>query len=362
MRLALVFATVIHGLVHLLGFATAFNLLTVTELTQPVSRPGGILWLQAALLFLFVAAGMLMKKNWWWMLAILAVILSQILIIGHWQDAKFGTFLNILILCAAFVGYAEWKFYRSYLTDVHQSLIQAMPGAEDLILDEDLDRLPVLLQKYLRYVGVVNTPRLRNVSIQFDGEMRGKGKDWFPFQSEQFNTFDKPCRMFFMRGKMKGFNVPGYHVYKEGSASMTIKLFSLFTIVHNKGDEMDRAETVTVFNDMCITAPASLIDPRIGWEEVDSQTIKGIFTCNGITISALLYFNDQGQLINFVSDDRYDISGKSPLKLRFSTPMSAYSNIRGFNVPTYGEAIWHYPEGEFVYGKFNLKDIQYNLK
>ena len=362
MRLALVFATVIHGLVHLLGFATAFNLLTVTELTQPVSKPAGIVWFLAALLFLFVAAGMLMKKSWWWMLAVLAVILSQVLIIGHWQDAKYGTFLNILILGAAVVGYAGWKFYRSYLIDVHQSLTRAVPKEDDLIRDTDLDRLPLLLQKYLRYVGVVNTPRLKNVRIEFDGEMRGKGKDWFPFQSEQFNSFDKPYRLFFMRANMKGFNVPGYHAYKDGSASMIVKLFSLFAVVHNKGDEMDRAETVTVFNDMCVMAPASLVDSRIGWEEVDEHSIKGIFTCKGITISALLYFNEDGQLINFISDDRYDLSGPNPLKLRFSTPMSAYTNIRGFNVPSYGEAIWHYPEGEFVYGKFNLKDIQYNMK
>jgi hypothetical protein len=362
MRLALVFAIVIHGLVHLLGFATAFNLLTVTELTEPVSRPAGIFWFQAALLFLFVAAGMLMKKNWWWMLAIFAVILSQVLIIGHWQDAKFGTFLNILILGAAIVGYAEWSFYRRYLQDAHTALTAAVPDDADLIRDTDLDRLPLLVQRYLRYVGVVNTPGLKNVKIEFDGEMRGKGKDWFPFQSEQVNTFDPSYRLFFMRAHMKGFYVPGYHAYKSGTATMTIKLFSLFAVVSNKGREMDIAETVTVFNDMCIMAPASLIDPRIGWEEVDSQSVKGIFTCNGITISALLYFNDDGQLINFVSDDRYDISGKAPVRLRFSTPMSTYTNRHGFNVPSYGEAIWHYPEGEFVYGKFNLKDIQYNLK
>ena len=27
---------------------------------------------------------------------------------------------------------------------------------------------------------------------------------------------------------------------------------------------------------------------------------------------------------------------------------------------TYGEAIWDYPDGAFVYGKFRLKDVVYN--
>jgi hypothetical protein len=362
MRLALVFAVVIHGLIHFIGFATAYNLVTVSALAQPISRPAGIFWFQAALLFLFVAAGMLMKKDWWWMLAIVAVILSQFLIIGNWQDAKVGTFLNVLILCAAIVGYADWKFYRSYRVDAHTALSKALPAEQDLITDDDLDRLPLLVQNYLRYTGVVNTPKLKNVKIEFDGEMRGRGKDWFPFHSEQYNTFDIPNRFFFMRARMKGYGVPGYHAYQDGVAQMTIRLFSMFPVVHNEGEVMNKAETVTILNDMCIMAPASLIDPRIFWEERDSESITAIFTHKGITVSAQLYFNEKGQLINFISDDRYDVSGDKPQRLRFSTPMSNYRNFHGINVPAYGEAIWHDPEGEFVYGKFYLRDIQYNVK
>lgn len=361
MRLALVFVTVIHGLVHLLGFATAFKLINMNELSNPVTRPEGIFWFQATMLFVITAYGILFKKSWWWMLAVFTVVLSQVLILTQWQDAGYGTLVNVFILVAALIGYAEWKFYRTYLEDVYAALSKAVPDQENRIIDTDLDRLPILIQKYLRYAGVVNTPKLQNVKIFFDGEMRGKGRDWFPFQSEQFNTFDPPYRLFFMRARMKGFNVPGYHAYKEGVAVMTIKLFSLWPIVHNTGKQMDISETVTVFNDMCIMAPAALIDPRILWEEVDSECVKGIFTHKGITISALLYINDVGQLFNFVSDDRYDVSGKTPVKRRWSTPMSNYTNINGFNVPSYGEAIWHYPEGQFVYGSFNLKTIQYNL-
>jgi hypothetical protein len=44
----------------------------------------------------------------------------------------------------------------------------------------------------------------------------------------------------------------------------------------------------------------------------------------------------------------------------FSTPISDYRNINGINVMTRGDAIWHYPDGEFTYGKFLLKDIEYN--
>jgi len=140
---------------------------------------------------------------------------------------------------------------------------------------------------------------------------------------------------------------------------MQIKLLGLFNVVNVKGAEMNKAETVTVFNDMCLMAPASLIDKRIEWTPIDSLSAKATFT-NGInTINATLYFNAQGQLINFISDDRYVIGDMK--QYRFSTPVKEYAHIKGINIWKYGETIWHYPEGEFVYGKFSLNSIEYNI-
>ena len=53
---------------------------------------------------------------------------------------------------------------------------------------------------------------------------------------------------------------------------------------------MNMSETVTLFNDMCLFAPATLIDKEILWEPVDPRTVWARFTHNGITISAMLYF------------------------------------------------------------------------
>ena len=69
-----------------------------------------------------------------------------------------------------------------------------------------------------------------------------------------------------------------------------------------------------------------------------------------------------GQLINFVSDDRYALTGKSLKLFRFSTSVREYKNIVGINLCSLGEVVWHYPEGEFVYGRFKLQAIEYNVK
>ena len=107
-------------------------------------------------------------------------------------------------------------------------------------------------------------------------------------------------------------------------------------------------------------APADLISKDIKWEEVDENQVKAHFTNDGITISAKLYFDNDGALINFYSDDRIDITDKKAYG--FSTPISGYEEQNGYMMPTYGEAIWHYPEGVFVYGKFEIQSIRYNVK
>ena len=41
--------------------------------------------------------------------------------------------------------------------------------------------------------------------------------------------------------------------------------------------------------------------------------------------------------------------------------MSCKTQLNGINIQKCGEAIQHYPDGQFVYGKFNLKSIEYNV-
>ncbi len=349
----------IHGLIHFMGFAKGFGYGNITQLTKDISKPAGFLWFIAAILFVVATGLFLFKKESWPYMAIVAAILSQVLIITAWKDAKFGTIANIVVMLVAISAWASQNFEAQFRKDVKINLLQTVPVPHDLLTDTDIQSLPQPVQKYLRYAGVINKPKVKNVRITLDGEMRDKTKDWFTFSVVQYNFFDEPTRLFFMKAKMFGITVPGYHRYQNGSGGMQVKLFGLFTVMQAKGAEMNRAETVTVFNDMCLMAPASLIDKRIEWEPIDSLSAKATFTNKGIKITAILYFNEEGQLVNFISDDRYDIGDMK--QYRFSTPLKNYKQLNEQNTPHYGEAVWHYPEGEFVYGKFYLKSIEYNV-
>jgi len=362
MRTILAIIIAFHGIIHFMGFAKAFNLMEISQLTQQIPKPAGVLWLIAGLLFVLVAVLFFFNKDWWWMPAMVAIILSQALIVISWQDAKFGTIANIIVLVAVIAGFGAWNFHRSFVNDYREGLARTSVIPSNLLTNRDIQHLPLPVQRYLRYAGVLNREKVHNVKVIFTGQMREKGKDWFQLRSIQYNFFEIPTRLFYMTGKIKGLTVPGYHAYKNGNASMQIKIFGMFPVVDLKDGSLNQAETVTFFNDMCLIAPASLIDNRIKWEEADSLSAKATFTCNGITISATLYFNEADQLVNFISDDRYAITGKTAQKIRFSTPVHAYKTINGINICSNADVVWHYPEGEFVYGKFILETIEYNVR
>ena len=145
---------------------------------------------------------------------------------------------------------------------------------------------------------------------------------------------------------------------------MQIKVASMFQVVEAKGEKMSHGETVTVLNDMCFMAPSTLISKNIQRETIDSLSVRAKFTDDKITVPAVLKFTRQGELINFISEDRYYCEdGKTYLSYKWSTPIKNYIDIKGSKVPSYGEAIWHIPyEGEFFHARFDLKEIEYNCK
>ena len=362
MRLKYFFALIVllHGLIHLMGFIKAFGYGNINQLSTVISKASGVAWLITAILFTIGVLMLLIRNDTWPYILFSTAIISQILIISTWQDAKFGSIANVVIILVAIVAIASKNFEKQYTKDVKKHLSETSKEQPDLLIEADIRHLPLPVQKYLRYCNVLNKPKVKNFKVVFDGQMREKGKDWFIFRSTQYNFLENPTRLFFMKAKMFGAPVLGYHCYQNVTASMKIKLLGFFNVVNIKGNEMNQAETVTVFNDLCLMAPAALIDKRIEWTAVDNLTAKATFKNGGNKITATLYFNEQGQLVNFTSDDRYAIAAMK--RYRFSTPVKNYAEIGGRNIWTYGEAIWHYPDGEFVYGKFNLKSIEYNVE
>ncbi len=85
------FLILVHGLIHFMGFAKAFGYGNIAQLTKEIAKPAGIAWLAAALLFIAATILFLLKNESWPVVGIAAVIVSQVLIISTWNDAKYGS-------------------------------------------------------------------------------------------------------------------------------------------------------------------------------------------------------------------------------------------------------------------------------
>ena len=162
----------LHGLIHLMGFAKAFKYAEITQLTQPISRTAGVFWLLAAVLFLVATAMFFLQKDDWWMFALPAVVISQWLIFTSWQDAKFGTIANVLILIATIVGYGTWSYYKQFKNEVNSGLAVAASIPESILTEADMQYLPEPVRKYLRYSGAVGKPKVNNFKVEFVGQIR----------------------------------------------------------------------------------------------------------------------------------------------------------------------------------------------
>jgi hypothetical protein len=358
MKYIFVGLVLVHTAIHLMGFAKAFHFGGNLPLSTAISKPMGIAWLLAFSLLTSTLILFFRGHPYWWMFAAIAAILSQVLIFTVWKDAKFGSIANLVLILAAVAGFFMHRFEQQYRADVIKHMAVHSAKAETMIGETDLAPLPPPVQKYLRHVGVVGKPRVHNVFIRFNGEMRDKGKGWFSFTTEQYNFLEPDARLFYMKAKMFGITVPGYHNYQYNQAGMDVKLFGLIPLVSHHEAEMFKTETVTFLNDICLFAPAALVSPRFSWENADSLSATIVFRTGNITVKASLQFNEKGELVNFISDDRMAIGEMKTY--RFSTPVGEYKKLNDYILPTYGEAIWHYPDGLFTYGKFYTREVRYN--
>jgi hypothetical protein len=253
-------------------------------------------------------------------------------------------------------------FRTDYQRDVAAGLRGPAPRTGP-VTEADLAGLPPVVQHYLQFVGAVGRLRVWNYRVCFRGELRNDADSrWMKIRADQQSFADPAARLFLVKGSMFGLPFQAFHRYVGPAATFKVRLASLLTIVNAAGPEMDQSETVTLLNDMCLLAPATLIDPRIAWEEVDPLAVRATFNNAGNTISAVLSFDDSGALVDFVSDDRYRTAdGKTYERLRWSTPVRKWDTFDGRRLPVQAEAVWQSGDLAFAYARFEILGVNYNV-
>ncbi len=352
---------VLHGLIHVMGFMRAFNLATISQLTQSISKPAGLLWFLTALLFLAVFIVFLINKEWWWMIAAPAILFSQLLIIFYWQDAKFGTIANVIILAATIVAIGNWQFHTMVQKEL-KSLANLTIPEKKVLTKEMIETLPLVVQKWMQRSNVLGKEIVQTVYLEQTGEMRTTpDSKWMPFEANQWFTTGEPGFIWIVDVKAApGIHLKGRDKYEDGKGHMLIKLLSLFTVADATGSETDQGTLLRYLAEI-IWFPSAAVYDYIKWEQIDPQTAKATMTFCGITASGFFKFDMNNDVISFEARRYFDRKDGATLEGWFiEADPDGYKEFNGIRIPARGTVTWRLKEGDYTWLKLEIEDIQYN--
>lgn len=255
------------------------------------------------------------------------------------------------------LGAVAARRVRALHVEYHRATAGLTADPGPVVTEADLAALPPVVATYVRASGVVGRPRPRGFCVTMHGRIRaGADAPWMRFRSEQVNTLGPDAsRRFLMRARMHGIPVEVLHDFVGDRARMRVRVMGVVPILEHDGATLVRSETVTIVNDLCVFAPAALLDPEIMWTGSDVRHASLEYTRRGITVGATLEFRRDGLLADFVSDDRC----REDTPQRWSTPLIGSQEFGIGTLAAAGAGVWHAPapEGEFPYLELTFDSV-----
>ncbi len=359
MKIAYAVLIVIHGLIHLLGFVKAFGLGEISQLTAPISRPVGALWLLSTLLLLAYASMFLFGFRYGWLVGAAAVVLSQVLIIMYWNDAKFGTIPNIVILLVVLVSYGHYAFNRMVDDDLVQ--LRHDSSANVLVIsNQDTENLPLPVRKWLQRSGAIGFEFSSVGSIRQFAEMKlsPEQQNWYRAEALQFTRVDKPGFVWSVEVAMNPFvHFVGRDKLENGKGNMLIKANGLVPLVNATGPKLDEGTIQRYLGEM-VWFPAVAISPFVTWEVIDENTARATIEYMGTIGSGVFYFDDTGDFMRF-SAMRYQGNEPESERHEWVLEVDEYATLDGIRIPSSMTATWKLPEGDWTW--LHLKVIEHQV-
>jgi hypothetical protein len=350
----------LHGLIHLMGFAKAFGYGNITQLTKDISKLAGFFWLITAVLFIAATILFLLKKESWPVVAIIAAVISQLLIITEWKDTRFGTIGNLVVVLVAVPALAAIGFNNMAKKEA-AAMLSTSSSVNTVVTKEMLYGLPQVVQKWLMNSGVVGKEKIHTVRLKQTGEMRTKpnGK-WMPFTATQYFTVDSPAFNWSTTMQMMPMlSMNGRDKFENGKGAMLIKVLGLVNVVNEKeNDQINQSSMMRYLAEMC-WFPSAALAGYITWEAVDSTSAKATMQYKGVTVSGVFQFDSNGNMISF-SGDRWYGSGNDATLQKWFVETNGYATFHGIRIPGKSEVSWKLDKGDFNWLYVHIVDIEYN--
>ncbi len=225
---------------------------------------------------------------------------------------------------------------------------------------EMLSKLPAPVQCYMNYTGVLGQPWIETVRVRYAGRFRlGADKPWMRLSVEQFYTTEPAAFLWKARFKMAGLPLMNaVDRFKDGHGHMLGKVAGLFTVVDGRGPEVDQGSMVRYMQE-ATWFPIAYLGERFSWQPVNDHCADLTFCDCGKTVSARVYFDDVGRMVNFEAQ-RYGEFGGTFQMRTWTVPTTVYAPMAGLRLPTEGVGVWLLPEGDLSYIDVHTTMVEYN--
>ena len=338
---ALILLLLLHAAIHVMGFVKALDPSALPDLELGVSQAWGVVWLIAALLMGATAITSILEFRLWWALALVAALLSQVAIVAHFGDAKFGTIANVIVVAGALLAFGKWRFERSTDALVHR-LDAAPPSAPS---GSHPCELPLPVRRYLERVLPPGAPAIQRVVLEQEGTFNTSESEpaWKPFRATHVATTASPGFVWaadvrFAPG-LSGFVHDSYVAHTGMLAPSLAGLLPLGTASDTGGD-LARGELLRFLAEAA-WYPTLLRDhPSLWWTAIDSTSAEAHLREGGVTVSLVFTFTDDGLIESVRAQSRPRLVEGKVVPTPWVGYWSDYEERGGVLIPLRGEVAW----------------------
>lgn len=351
----------LHGLIHLLGFLKGFGFARIENLTQPISKGMGLLWLIAAVLFLVTSVAYYFDWKWWWLLGFVAILLSQLLIFTVWKDAKFGTLANILVLSVCVYGFGVWNFQQNVEQKRSELISIARPLIRNPILDERVQHLPPILQKWLSHSGILQKTIPKFISLKQHGQMKlsPETNEWIVADAEQRITLEPPGFVWNVKTQFYHIPVFGLDQFQNGQGSMKMLLAGILPVVSTSNHPKTNESTLQRYLSEMIWYPHLIFHPSVSFQELDSNKVEFTMTVNQTVGKVVFHFNETGETKKITANRFKDIQDETPTD--WEVVVTKYKSFSEYRLPSQFEVSWFLKSGKFMWFVCDVSEIKFSM-
>ncbi len=232
----------------------------------------------------------------------------------------------------------------------------------ELFTENDFSHLPTPIQRYIENCGYIGTRKMSYLKMEYHNVDFSQGKNGpaLTIDYTQYNFINEPCRMALIDSSLFGIPFEGYDYYQNGTGGMKGVIAKAITLFDQTGPDMDKACLATFLAES-LFAPAILLQDYITFEEISDFEVWATISYNRQTASGIFTFNEQYEMISFTTNDRAVAGTDGSMEyVPWSAICSNYQlSQNGIKYPTKFQAVWNYPDGDFIYFDGFISEVSY---